>query len=205
MPTRNTSLLRLLFPTCHRLLLKRNLSSFLPALSGDVLIIGTGHDDYEGLIPNASSLLHSDFQPQRPNVIYADAHTLPFPDNSFDSIICIEVFEHLHSPYIASSEIYRVLRHSGSAIISVPFLFRIHGDPQDFHRFTSFGLEKLFHPFLCSILPYGNRFHVIFDLLTTTSKIFSAFRLLNFFFVGLTGSLISHDSPSGYIVRLQKK
>ena len=205
MPTRNSSPIRLLFPTCHRLLLKRKISAKVRSLSGDVLIIGTGYDNYDGFILNASSLVHTDFQPKMSNVMQADAHNLPFPDNSFDSIVCVEVFEHLHSPPIAANEIYRVLRRSGSAIISIPFLFRIHGDPHDYQRFTYFGLKKLFQSFSCSIQPYGNRLHVILDLLTTSSRPAAIFRILTFIFVFLTGSLVSTDSPSGYIVTLQKK
>jgi len=49
-----------------------------------------------------------------------DAAVLPFPDDSFDLAICIEVLEHLFSPHAATAEIQRVLRPGGVLIASVP-------------------------------------------------------------------------------------
>lgn len=45
---------------------------------------------------------------------------LPFPDNSIDMIICTEVLEHLNLGSYIVKEISRVLKHDGSAIVSVP-------------------------------------------------------------------------------------
>jgi SAM-dependent methyltransferase len=49
-----------------------------------------------------------------------DAASLPFADESFDMVICIEVFEHLFSPDRAASEIRRVLRPAGRLVASTP-------------------------------------------------------------------------------------
>jgi methionine biosynthesis protein MetW len=45
---------------------------------------------------------------------------LPFPDSSFDSVVCFEVFEHLLDPEFAAREVHRVLRPNGSFLMSVP-------------------------------------------------------------------------------------
>ena len=42
------------------------------------------------------------------NVEYGDAYNLPFPDNSFDAVLMIDVIEHLDSPEIALREAKRV-------------------------------------------------------------------------------------------------
>lgn len=52
--------------------------------------------------------------------VIEDAASLPFPDNSFDVAICIEVFEHLFAPDAAASEIRRVLRPGGRLVASAP-------------------------------------------------------------------------------------
>ena len=43
----------------------------------------------------------------------ADAHSLPFRDASFDLVLSYAVFEHLHNPYIAATEVARVLAPGG--------------------------------------------------------------------------------------------
>ena len=78
-----------------------------------------------------------------PDVI-ASAFNLPFKDKTFDVVICTEVFEHLKYPLIASNEIYRVLKKKGVFIGSAPFIFPVHGDPDDYFRFTSSSLKIYF-------------------------------------------------------------
>ncbi len=48
----------------------------------------------------------------------ASVTDLPFPDNSFDLVLCSEVLEHLDRPDLALSELLRVA--SGCVLISVP-------------------------------------------------------------------------------------
>lgn len=45
---------------------------------------------------------------------------LPFPENTFDAVYAIEVFEHLGRPYDAMAEIHRILKPGGIIILSVP-------------------------------------------------------------------------------------
>ena len=45
---------------------------------------------------------------------------LPFPNELFDSVVCMEVSEHLFDPIHALAEINRVLKPNGTLIISVP-------------------------------------------------------------------------------------
>jgi SAM-dependent methyltransferase len=49
-----------------------------------------------------------------------DASSLPFPDDSFDLVVCIEVFEHLFAPQTAAREILRVLRPGAVLVATVP-------------------------------------------------------------------------------------
>ena len=48
------------------------------------------------------------------------AYSLPFPDNTFDLIVCSEVLEHLHKYIDAIIEINRVLKPGGKFFASVP-------------------------------------------------------------------------------------
>lgn len=43
-------------------------------------------------------------------LVSGDVHTLPFPDDAFDLVICLEVLEHVGGPSRAISELHRVTR-----------------------------------------------------------------------------------------------
>jgi SAM-dependent methyltransferase len=45
---------------------------------------------------------------------------LPFPNESFDIVICLETMEHMMSPYYAAMEVRRVLKNGGRFVCSVP-------------------------------------------------------------------------------------
>jgi len=47
---------------------------------------------------------------------------LPFPDQSFDKIICAEVLEHVFDKDVALKELLRLLKPGGSLMITVPHL-----------------------------------------------------------------------------------
>ncbi len=50
----------------------------------------------------------------------ADATNLPFKDNFFDAVFCLEVLEHVDNPKKVISEIKRVLKKGGYAVFLVP-------------------------------------------------------------------------------------
>lgn len=77
----------------------------------------------------------------RPSV-FADASRLPFLDESIDTIVMLEVLEHLRSPHEAMREVARVLRPGGRLLLSIPFLYPIHDAPHDYQRLTQHGLMR---------------------------------------------------------------
>jgi SAM-dependent methyltransferase len=70
-----------------------------------------------------------------------------FADASFDAVFLLEVLEHVATPDLAISEIYRVLAPGGVLVLSTPFLFEIHEAPHDYFRFTEHGLRLLLRGF----------------------------------------------------------
>src|SRR5260370_25436688 len=49
-----------------------------------------------------------------------DMERLPFPDDTFDAVVCLGVIEYLAADDRALREIWRVLRPGGTAVISTP-------------------------------------------------------------------------------------
>ena len=50
-----------------------------------------------------------------------DIHDIPFPENTFDVVLCNHVLEHVNNDIKAMSEIRRVLKPGGYSIMQVPF------------------------------------------------------------------------------------
>ena len=68
--------------------------------------------------------------------IVSDIIAIPEPDESFDVILCTEVFEHLPEPILAIKEFSRLLRPDGHLIITAPFCSLTHFSP--YHFYTGF-------------------------------------------------------------------
>lgn len=77
--------------------------------------------------------------------VYADAARLPFIDASFDTVVMLEVLEHVELPQAALSEASRVLRPGGRLLLTMPFLYPMHDEPHDYQRYTTHGLKREIH------------------------------------------------------------
>ncbi len=55
-----------------------------------------------------------------------ETQKFPFPEGFFDAVVCNQVLEHLKQIYLPLSEVHRVLKEGGHAVISVPNLAALH-------------------------------------------------------------------------------
>lgn len=206
MPSKPNSIISKLFPTCHRLLLEKHLKRELPKLKGSVLVVGAGYDPYRGLLKNSETIITTDIEDSAGNIdVVCDITKMPFDAGSFDTVVAVEVLEHIESLPEAFSEMHRVLKQDGTLLYSTPFMFHIHGDPDDYSRLTLSGHRKILKDKFAEtqIIGYGNRFHVIYDLITTMTRLFVFFRLFSHFLAFFL-PFSSKRSPSGYIVNCKK-
>jgi SAM-dependent methyltransferase len=65
------------------------------------------------------------------NIVYCDVTDINFPDDTFDLIICSHVLEHVPRDDIAITELYRVLKSGGAAILQVPIGMKLHNTIED--------------------------------------------------------------------------
>ena len=75
--------------------------------------------------------------------IVSDIGSIPVDDNSFDVVLCTEVFEHLPNPLLALKEFSRILQCGGQLIITAPFNSLTHFAP--FHFATGFNKYYYMH------------------------------------------------------------
>lgn len=106
--------------------------------------------------------------------IVGDIHKMPFADNSQDAIICHAVLEHVENPFIASREIFRVLKPGGYCYVYVPFLYYYHAEKgyyKDYWRFSKDALELLFKDFSrVDIMPVRGAIGTLVNLTPLSSK-----------------------------------
>lgn len=75
--------------------------------------------------------------------IFADGGQLPLLNECADTVLALEVLEHVADAEALVTEAARVLVPGGQFILSVPFLYPLHDAPHDYQRWTPFGLRHL--------------------------------------------------------------
>ncbi len=70
-----------------------------------------------------------------------------FTRGSFDHVDCISVLEHVQKPWLFAETVQNMLSPRGSFLVSVPCVWRVHGYPSDYWRYTLEGVKSLF-PFI---------------------------------------------------------
>ena len=91
--------------------------------------------------------------------VSGDAHHLPFPDATFESVVTFNTFEHLADPDRAAAEIYRVLKPGGWLFLHTAFLQPLHESPYHFYNTTEWGLRKWFAQFQIQDVNVSSNFH----------------------------------------------
>jgi SAM-dependent methyltransferase len=142
------------------------------SFSGRVLDIGGKKNNKRGLftppLSNIKSWEYLNIDKDTTPDYCCNVENIPVKDGTFDTVVMCEVLEHLETPSIALNECNRVLKDNGSLILSMPFLYAIHADPNDYQRWTGSkirmelkkkGFEKI------EIQTMGGLFAVIYDLM----------------------------------------
>lgn len=112
---------------------------------GDVLDVGCGSMPYRrlfnclkyiGMEVKISGHDHSTSTAD----IYYDGFNFPISPNSYDTVVCFEVLEHVVDIDKVLKEIKRVLKPESHVVITLPLIWPEHEMPFDFRRLTSYGI-----------------------------------------------------------------
>lgn len=169
-------------PVSHRiyltmLMLENSLRQCRPFIKGRLLDVGCGQRPYEKtFFAGADQYIGCDYlsDRSRPDVV-CSALDLPFPDDSFDTVVSTEVLEHVPNPQRALREMHRVLKPGGFLILSTPQYWPRHEVPYDFFRY-----------------PYDGLLHLVKESGLETQKVFNRGRSYAYL-----GQVIQHIHPVG--------
>jgi SAM-dependent methyltransferase len=127
-----------------RILLKEQVCHFAKYIKGKCLDIGAGSfSRYEELF-QCKDYIKMDIFPGKNVDVIGRAEAIPFEDDIFDSIVCTQVFEHLKNPFGSAVEFFRVLKKGGVVLLTVPQINELHEEPDDYFRYTKYGIEEIF-------------------------------------------------------------
>jgi len=119
---------------------------------GKLLDVGCGQKPYENFFSDSISeyigidlpqSVSANKLPKRADIYYDINKGLPFESDSFDTVLCTEVLEHVQEPSYLIKEINRVLKKGGYLILSAPQCWGLHEEPCDYYRYTKYGLKYL--------------------------------------------------------------
>jgi SAM-dependent methyltransferase len=83
-----------------------------------------------------------EFEDPRVQVAYGDGCDMDFDDQSFDTVINVQVLEHVFEPIRMVAEIGRVLKRGGHAVFVVPATSTMHMAPHYHCNFSRYWIEE---------------------------------------------------------------
>lgn len=86
---------------------------------------------------------YANIDPETKPDYLCDAASIPVEDKTFNGVICSEVLEHVKEPKLVLEEAHRILKPGGVLLICVPFLYKLHPDPQDYGRYTDYYWQEI--------------------------------------------------------------
>jgi SAM-dependent methyltransferase len=162
-------------------------------LKGRILDLGSGGGDYySNFIPREESSSYELLDIKKGAAVNFETDVLPYADGTFDTVIFLNVLEHIFNYAHILKEIKRLKKTEGVLIGYVPFLMWYHPDHSDYFRYTHETLDRIlgeagFHEICIKNIyrgPYTASFHMIYSTLPKIIRplVFSVTYLLDTIF-----------------------
>lgn len=114
-------------------------------LLGKTIDIGGGHGaDYITFMQREGSVSFETFDVKAGTMVDFETDTLGAADGAYDTVLFLNVLEHIFNHQHLANEIVRIVKPGGQVIGFVPFLMWYHPDHRDYFRYTHEALQVIF-------------------------------------------------------------
>lgn len=131
--------------------IQKALDENLHLFRGQLIDLGCGEMPYRQYILDRNrnvikytgvDIDHSQYhQAVRPDLVW-DGKTIRIGNESVDTVVATELFEHISNLEEILKEIHRILAKDGGLFFTVPFIWPLHETPYDEYRYTPYSLER---------------------------------------------------------------
>lgn len=165
----------------HLYFLMQDIKETLDKYAGGYLLdLGCGNKPYkEWYAPLTTQSTGCDAVQSSENLVdtICLATELPYQNNTFNTVFCTQVLEHVYDHHALVKEAFRVLLPGGKIILTVPFTWELHEEPYDFFRISKHGLRELFEEAGFEVLfikANGGKWAAMFQMMINT--VYSTFK-----------------------------
>ena len=113
---------------------------------GEIIEFGASemvNKNFCNFISKNCRITYSNINPSNKEYLNIDLQKKISLEIKYDCIVIFNVLEHLLDPNLALRNLSTICKKNGMIIGSTPFLFRVHGAPKDYSRFTKDHLIEL--------------------------------------------------------------
>jgi len=122
--------------------LRMIMQNLIPLVSGKVLDYGCGGSPYRPMFKHDAYVRADVGGMTDLDHVIVPGQPLGAPDSSFDCILSTQVLEHVAEPQKYLADCFRMLKASGTMLLSTHGTFPDHSVPWDFQRWTTNGLRR---------------------------------------------------------------
>lgn len=115
-------------------------------IEGEIIEFGASDETHKNFCYNNlknCKITYSNINSSNKEFLKIDLQKENSINTKYDFVVIFNVLEHLLKPNLAFKNLSKFLKKNGKIIGSTPFIFRVHGAPKDYSRFTKDHLIEL--------------------------------------------------------------